>query len=340
MSILTPFLCLFLPFLLALGLVGAATWWLKRRQVMDQPNERSSHISPTPRGGGLGVVPALLGAWAVTGLVAGDMDTLWPTIAAALALAVISWSDDLGGVPPGWRLLAQVLAVAVGLSALPGEALVFQGWLPHWLDRFVAGLAWVWFVNLFNFMDGIDGISAVETLCLGLGLAAAYFAAGLMGFMSSYALALAGVALGFIAWNWHPARVFLGDVGSVPLGFLSGWLLLRAAGDGLWLPALILPLYYLSDATLTLAKRLWRREPVWQAHRQHFYQQAVRRLGRHDLVALAILAANAALAASAILSFTDPSWVVVAPVTVAALLAWMAHVKTASKGQASDGGAT
>ncbi|MBB6254762.1 MraY family glycosyltransferase [Nitrospirillum iridis] len=335
MSILTPFLCLFLPFLLALGLTGAATWWLKRRQVLDRPNERSSHVAPTPRGGGLGVVPALLGAWVVTGLLAGDMDTLWPVVVAALALATVSWADDLASVPPGWRLLAQVLAVAVGLSALPSEALVFQGWLPHWLDRFVAGLAWVWFVNLFNFMDGIDGISAVETLCLGLGLAAAYFAAGLMGFMSSYALALAGVALGFIAWNWHPARVFLGDVGSVPLGFLSGWLLLRAAGDGLWLPALILPLYYLTDATVTLARRLWRREPVWQAHRQHFYQQAVRRLGRHDLVALAILAANAALAATAILAFTDPSWVVAAPVTVIALLAWMAQGKAKAN---PDGG--
>ncbi|MDE1145181.1 MAG: glycosyltransferase family 4 protein [Azospirillaceae bacterium] len=325
MSILTPFLCLFLPFLLALGLTGGATWWLKRRQVMDRPNERSSHTLPTPRGGGLGVVPALLGAWAVTGAFAGDMDVLWPVIAATLPLAAISWADDLWGVPPGWRLVAQVLAVAIALTALPSDALVFQGWLPHWLDRLVAGLAWVWFVNLFNFMDGIDGISAVETLCLGLGLAAAYFAAGQMGFMSSYALALAGVALGFIAWNWHPAKVFLGDVGSVPLGFLSGWMLLRAAADGLWLPALILPLYYLADASVTLAKRLWRREPVWQAHRQHFYQQAVRRLGRHDLVALAILAANTALVATAILAFTEPGWAVAAPLTVAALLFWMAR---------------
>jgi UDP-N-acetylmuramyl pentapeptide phosphotransferase/UDP-N-acetylglucosamine-1-phosphate transferase len=242
-------------------------------------------------------------------------------LAAALPLAMISWADDLSPVPPLPRLAAQALAAAVALLSMPPDALVFQGWLPPVADRLLAGVALVWFVNLYNFMDGIDGITGVQTLAIGLGLAAVGWAAGVAdpakAVDPAYALALAGAALGFLAWNWYPAKVFLGDVGSVPLGYLAGWLLLQAAGNGYWLPALILPLYYLADATITLGRRLARGEKVWEAHRQHFYQQAVRRLGRHDQVVLAVLAAVA------LTSRDEPGYALLAPAVTAALLLWM-----------------
>ncbi|HYE50361.1 MAG TPA: glycosyltransferase family 4 protein [Azospirillaceae bacterium] len=311
-------------FAASLALTGLVTGLLRRRQVLDRPNERSSHLVPTPRGGGWGLLPPLLLAWAAVAWASDDWSGVWPVVAAAVPLALISWADDLSPVPPGWRLVAQALAVTVAMIALPVDTRVFQGWLPLAADRALAGLLLLWFVNLYNFMDGIDGITGTETLCLGLGLAAAGWMAGSESADTAYALALAGAALGFLAWNWYPARVFLGDVGSVPLGFLSGWLLLRAAADGLWLPALVLPLYYLADATLTLLRRLARGERVWEAHRQHFYQQAVRHIGRHDQVVMAVLAGNAGLAALALAALSQPLWALAAPLLVAGLLAWMA----------------
>ncbi|MDH3702467.1 MAG: glycosyl transferase, partial [Alphaproteobacteria bacterium] len=131
-------------------------------------------------------------------------------------------------------------------------------------------------------------------------------------------------ALGFLRFNWHPARIFLGDVGSVPLGYLLGWLLLQAAAAGYWAPALILPLYYLADATITLLRRAARREKVWQAHREHFYQRAVQNGRSHARVSLAVLAANVVLAALALVAVAQPVIALAAAATtVALLLAWM-----------------
>ena len=147
------------------------------------------------------------------------------------------------------------------------------------------GLGWVWFINLFNFMDGIDGISGVE--CLGIGLGVAVIAAldGVPSGHGSLGICLAAAAAGFLIWNWHPAKVFMGDVGSVPLGFLIGWLLLDMAAAGAWAPAVILPAYYLADATITLLRRLLRGAAPWQAHRDHFYQQATQAGRSHARVA-------------------------------------------------------
>jgi UDP-N-acetylmuramyl pentapeptide phosphotransferase/UDP-N-acetylglucosamine-1-phosphate transferase len=150
-------------------------------------------------------------------------------------------------------------------------------------------------------MDGIDGISGVETATIGAGIAAVSGMAGLEGLIPP-AAALAGAGLGFLAWNWHPAKVFLGDVGSVPLGFLLGGMLLHLAMDGQLAAALLLPLYYVADATITISRRALKGEKVWQAHRQHFYQRAVQGGRRHDQVALLVLAGGVALIATALLA--------------------------------------
>lgn len=265
-----------------------------RDRVLDRPNPRSSHSRPIPRGGGWGVLAALLPAWVGIALGAGEPGLLVVLAAAGLLLAV-SWIDDVRGLSPAVRLPAHAVAVALGLLALPAEQAVLQGWLPLWLDRAVAGLAWLWFVNLYNFMDGIDGIAGGETITIGLGLALvlALSAGGQPPVL--LAMALAGAACGFLVWNWHPARIFLGDVGSVPIGFLAGYLLLDAAGRGLWAPALILPGYFLADATVTLLRRLMRGDRIWRPHREHYYQRMVRAGARHDWVVRRVLTLNLAL---------------------------------------------
>jgi UDP-N-acetylmuramyl pentapeptide phosphotransferase/UDP-N-acetylglucosamine-1-phosphate transferase len=212
---------------------------------------------------------------------------------------------------------------------LPGP--LFQGLLPLWLDATIAAIGWIWFVNLFNFMDGIDGISSVEAIGIGSGIA-------LIGFLTMEAqtampwhgLVIAAAAAGFLVWNWHPARIFLGDIGSIPLGYLLGWLLLSLAAAGDLQAAIILPLYYLVDATLTLLRRLQQGEKIWQAHREHYYQKAVQNGRSHSQVSRAVGVTNIALIGLAALSTNTAmqglwSWLAVlaAGALVTILLLWM-----------------
>ena len=286
----------FLAFLGALAASAAAVRlvldWLSRRQILDHPNERSSHSQPTPRGGGLAVTPVILIGWLIADFAGAALSGQSIVMAGGLVLLLLSWQDDRVSLPARTRLAVHFLAVLGGLLALPADQLIFQGVLPFWADRAAAAFLWLWFLNLYNFMDGIDGITGVETLCLSAGLI-------LLGFAPVPAAVTAGAAAGFLIWNWHPAKIFLGDSGSVPLGYLLGWLLLRLAGEGQWQAALILPAYYLADATIPLGKRGWRREKIWQAHRQHFYQQAVRGGASHRKVAMLILIGDVVLVAAA-----------------------------------------
>ena len=302
------------------GLVRAA---LRRYGVMDRPNERSSHAGAVPRGGGIAVVGVLLATWLALWLWETCQECgalFWIALAGALGLAAVSWLDDVrGGFSVVARLMVQIAAVGAGIASLPGDGLIFQGTIPALADHALAAAAWLWFVNLFNFMDGIDGISGAEGASLGLGV----FLLALLGVapagLGPLGLALTGVSLGFLLWNWNPARIFLGDVGSVPLGYLAGWLLLALAAAGAWQTALLLPAYYLADATFTLLRRLLRGRRIWQAHREHFYQRVVAAGWSHGrtaaliaghnllLVGLAVasqqgtIAAGAALAAGALL---------------------------------------
>lgn len=269
---------------------------LRGAAIVAVPNERSLHAIPTPRGGGIAPLSAVVLVWlALAG--AGWVQPASLTIpGGAVALAIVSWLDDRHGLPVASRLIPQIVVVAASLVIHPFEGPVFQALLPPLLDRIVAGLVWLWFLNLFNFMDGADGLAASETAAIGLGL----LLLGATGAERDPALAGLGVAtaaaaLGFVWWNWAPARVFMGDVGSVPLGYLVGFLLLRLAAQGMWKAALILPLYFLADATITLLRRAARGEKVWQAHRKHFYQHAVLAGMSHAGLAWRVTAANVLL---------------------------------------------
>jgi UDP-N-acetylmuramyl pentapeptide phosphotransferase/UDP-N-acetylglucosamine-1-phosphate transferase len=314
-------LCVLLA-ILSWAAVAAVRPILIRYRVVDAPNARSSHSAPKPRGAGLALLAVAFPAWAASALVLDAPGGTWTVLALALVLAAASFVDDLRGLPALPRFAMQGVAVTLGIAVFDAGP-VFQGVLPPWLDGLMAGLLWLWFVNLFNFMDGIDGITGVETISLGLGLALIAPLAGFSAGQVFPGLALASAAAGFLVWNWAPSKVFLGDVGSVALGYLLGWLLLLAAADGQWVAALILPAYYLADATLTLLARLLRGEKIWQAHKQHAYQRAVQRGWSHARTAGWIAAGNSLLIVCALAAAAGLPWTALAmAVIVVVAMLW------------------
>ncbi len=299
---------------------------LQQRSLLDLPNDRSSHSTPTPRGGGLAILAVILPVLLLLAM-AGQIPQQQTSTLCFLTflLAAICWTDDLRGLSPILRLAAHLAAVGVAIMLGLIDGPVFGGLLPPVLDKIAAGIVWIWFINLFNFMDGIDGIAGIETATVGIGIALLATLTGLGGGLGYIAVVLAGAATGFLIWNWHPARIFLGDVGSVPIGFLLGWLLLSITAEGYWAAALILPAYFLIDATVTLLRRMLRGERVWQAHREHFYQYAVQHGKSHAEVSCAVGLANGCLVILAVLALPDfEYWTIVAALGVTTfLIFWM-----------------
>ncbi|HGL5236671.1 glycosyltransferase family 4 protein [Burkholderia multivorans] len=245
------------------------------RLATDIPNDRSLHTLPTPRVGGWGIVPVCVVALLTLA------PRLWLIAIAAAALAAMSQIDDRRGLPARVRFSAHLAAVVALIVVFPADA-------PWWLLAGV-GFVMVWLTNLYNFMDGADGLAGGMAL-FGFG---AYAVAALSGANSSHDLvvagaAVAGAALGFLMLNFHPARLFLGDAGSIPLGFLAGalgyWGWCTDVWP-IWFPALVFS-PFIADASVTLLRRMLRGEQFWQAHREHYYQRMVRSGVGHDRTAL------------------------------------------------------
>jgi UDP-N-acetylmuramyl pentapeptide phosphotransferase/UDP-N-acetylglucosamine-1-phosphate transferase len=269
----------------------------KKNALLDMPGPRSNHKRPTPRGGGLAVVFTLL-------IFLLSADASYWLVLGMLLLAAISFVDDWIRLSPITRLCVQIIAVLAALHDVQIPALYEI--MPIWLAQGLTVIAWVWFINLFNFMDGIDGIAGAEMISISGGLIAVTLVLGTFSNpLSLLALVVLGAGFGFLWWNWHPAKIFLGDVGSIPIGYLLGYMLLMAAQNGYYYAALILPAYYLADATITLLMRIWKRERIWEAHSQHFYQKAVRGGRRHDAVAVVVLGVNMLLIMLAVLAELD-----------------------------------
>ena len=281
-------------FIFSFVAVGFSYWLLSRASMLDTPEERSNHQSPVVTGGGIAVVLIAIAFFVVAN---SPGALIWPMF----LLLGISFLDDRRSLPVKQRLAAQLVAVIIGLGAIKGP--IFQGFIPMWLEYPLIVGAWLWFINLYNFMDGIDEMCIGETasLCLGL-VALGLFLGEMPRFISIDAVVMLAAIVAFYPWNKHPARMFLGDAGSIPIGFVMGYLLLNLAAHGEWAAALILPSYYLADATLTLFKRALRRQPLWQAHSEHYYQQAVRSGRSHDRVVREVLVLNGVLAVLACVS--------------------------------------
>jgi UDP-N-acetylmuramyl pentapeptide phosphotransferase/UDP-N-acetylglucosamine-1-phosphate transferase len=301
---------------------------LLQRYAMEHPNVRSSHKIPTPQGGGIGVIAATVGTVALASTLIGGIGdySLWLVLAAAVFIAVIGAIDDVWPIPVPPRLLLQAAATVIVLAALPGE-LRFVPQLPYWLERTLLGLAILWFVNLVNFMDGIDWMTVVEVVPVTAGM----IVIGALGALSEnelvLALALCGAVVGFAPLNRPVAKLFLGDVGSLSIGLLLAWLLIGVAARGHFAAALLLPLYYLADATITLLRRLIRGETIWLAHRSHFYQGASTRGFTVTAVVARVFMLNATLAGLAIIGvFWDNIIVQVMTLACGALLVgWLLY---------------
>jgi len=279
-------------------LAGLVRRYALARGALDHPNERSSHLTPTPRGGGIAFVTAFLVGLAVAAaLLPLERGPVYAMVIAGLLVGFTGMRDDFHGLGVGARLLVQFTAAVAAFWVLSGgepASLFGTSAGATWLFAAAGVFLLVWLVNLYNFMDGIDGIAAIEAITVGLGMTLVYLLDPRTGeAWLMPALLAAGVA-GFLPWNFPGARLFMGDVGSGFLGMVLGILALQGMmmDLGLLWAWLILLGVFIVDASLTLIRRLLAGENVFRAHRGHAYQVAARRYGSHVPVSLAVGAIN------------------------------------------------
>jgi UDP-N-acetylmuramyl pentapeptide phosphotransferase/UDP-N-acetylglucosamine-1-phosphate transferase len=294
------------------AIFSACIVWVIRplllQHALAKPNARSSHRIPTPQGGGIAVIAATLMAASTTIAFGSAADSNIPVavFAASLFIAMVGFADDVKSIPVLPRLLLQGAAVGAILYAASGDLRVIPA-CPLWIEYTLLLLAGLWFVNLVNFMDGLDWMTVAEVVPITGAIVLLGFMGELPASTTIVAAALCGAMLGFAPFNRPLAKIFLGDVGSLPIGLLLGWCLLLLTYRHQFAAALLLPLYYLSDATVTLLRRLARREPFWAAHRSHFYQRATDNGFTVLGVVGEVFALNVGLAVLAIASTRTPS---------------------------------
>jgi UDP-N-acetylmuramyl pentapeptide phosphotransferase/UDP-N-acetylglucosamine-1-phosphate transferase len=290
------------------GVMTSAIRPLLLRVALAKPNARSSHRIPTPQGGGIAVVAATLVVATASIALVGTSDASIPfaVFGATLFIAAVGFADDVRSIQVLPRLLLQGVAVAVVILAAP-ESLRIVPACPLWIERALLLLAGLWFVNLVNFMDGLDLMTVAEIVPITGAVVLLGWLSDLPASTILVAAALFGAMLGFAPFNRPVAKIFLGDVGSLPIGLLVGWCLLQLAWHQQFAAALLLPLYYLADATVTLLRRMARREPFWAAHRSHFYQRATDNGFSVSRVVSEVFALNIVLAALAVGSATTSS---------------------------------
>lgn len=267
------------------------------KKMIDVPNERSSHTTPTPRGGGVAIVVAFnLALPCLSLLNVLSLNALYGLWGAGIAVAVIGFADDHGHIPARWRLLGHFSAASWALYWMNGfapltiyDAPVDLGVMGTLLGMFYL----VWLLNLYNFMDGIDGLASIEAITTCLGLALVYWCSGYLD-QVWLALLLAASVLGFLYWNFSPARIFMGDAGSGFLGVSLAVIILYGAwlSPELFWSGLILLGAFIVDATWTLIVRLVNGEKVHVAHSNHAYQHAARYFASHKLVTLGVISIN------------------------------------------------
>lgn len=291
-----------LTFVISFSLTGIIRRYVLAKNILDIPNDRSSHQIPTPRGGGISIVVlfALISfglAW--KGIIPFS---LLYALSGGILIAVTGWLDDVISVPPLWRILVHTIAAiwAVYWLKLNGSS---------WMDWF-AIVSIVWCVNLYNFMDGIDGLAGIEGLFISLAAGIALVVVGMSG-MGLLCFLLAAAILGFLVWNWPPAKIFMGDVGSGYLGFVFAVLAfatanLQVLSLGFWFT---IAAVFLCDATFTVLKRMLQGKRWYEAHREHAYQRLVQYGASHKKVTIWVLLVNVlVLGPVAVLIYFNPEF--------------------------------
>lgn len=284
-------------FVCALLFVGLMRKYALRRALVDVPNLRSSHTVPTPRGGGVGIVIPVLCALVFLCLTGNlSKEALIGLGGGGLVVAGIGYLDDHSSISPLYRIIFHFLAallVTFSLDGLPPIALPWGLWSFGFIGFLLVPLFVVWCLNLYNFMDGIDGIAAIEAITVGLGAWYLLRAAGADGLASAVMIYVVACAA-FSIWNWPPAKIFMGDIGSGFLGFSFGAFVVitfSEAGISPWAWLILLGVFIV-DATITLLVRVARGERWYEAHCSHAYQHASRRHGSHRPVTIGVALLN------------------------------------------------
>jgi UDP-N-acetylmuramyl pentapeptide phosphotransferase/UDP-N-acetylglucosamine-1-phosphate transferase len=300
----------FLPSLLAVVLAAMASaciiWAIRPllvRYALAKPNLRSSHLIATPQGEGIAVILAtvVVAAIIIAGSDKTEMKIPAGIFGAALFLAIVGLFDDIKSIAILPRLTLQAIAVSIVVFSGGGDLRIVSA-CPLWIEYGLILLCGLWFVNLVNFMDGLDWMTVVEVVPVTGAIVIIGSLDELPASTTIVAAALCGAVVGFAPFNRPVAKIFLGDVGSLPIGLLLGWCLLQLVRQQQLAAALLLPMYYLLDATVTLARRAVKREPFWAAHRTHFYQRATDNGFSVLRVVSEVFALNLLLAALAIAS--------------------------------------
>ncbi len=293
--------------LISFFLTGQVRQYAISRHILDIPNERSSHVVATPRGGGLGfVVVFLLGLSILcfSGIIGRHL--FLALVGGGALLAVIGWKDDKHGLTPRVRSFFHFLAAfwaVYWLGGFPAVNVGFTNLYLSWVGSIIAVIGTVWMINLYNFMDGVDGIAGTEAVSV-----ASICGILLLGTQSpdpaAVCFLLAASVLGFLMWNWPPARIFMGDVGSGFLGFVFAIMAMWTERNGVlpFIMWMILLGVFIIDATVTLIKRLVRGEKLYEAHRCHVYQLAVQAGYSHKQVTCTVLLINVLLGLISILA--------------------------------------
>lgn len=291
------FLQLLVVFIASVVLTGLFRQYALWRNVMDIPNERSSHSVPTPRGGGIAMVLVYLLSLAYQLNITGFSNEQLALLVGGGVIALTGFLDDHHSLSARWRLFVQVIvSIFMVLSAgeLPTVFLFGRDIHPDVIAYPLLVLTLVWMTNLYNFMDGIDGLAGIEVVSICLIISMIYWLTGFEPNDGAAVLLLAAAASGFLVWNFPPAKIFMGDVGSGFIGLLLGGLMLRDAAKEpkylfVWL---ILLAVFIIDATMTLLYRIYMKERFYEAHKTHAFQYASRIMGSHKKVTLSVVCIN------------------------------------------------
>ncbi|MEP6947245.1 MAG: glycosyltransferase family 4 protein [Acidobacteriota bacterium] len=299
-------ICIFSAvFLLTYFGVGRFRAWTLKRGVLDLPNERSSHVQPTPRGGGFVLAVVTLSVYVGASFVDGYEVSIGFALGALLVL-IVSWLDDIYTISFAWRLAVHSVAAALVIYSCGHLTTISTPYGPDalnigWIGTAITFCWIVWMINAYNFMDGIDGIAGLQAVTASIGWAFIGFG---LNIPSVYVLggAMLFASTAFLLHNWPPARIFMGDAGSAYLGFVFASIPFVAAADNskatqtLFIASIALLWPFVFDAVFTIVRRAVRGERVWQAHREHLYQRLVRSGSSHRSVTLLYGGLSAAIA--------------------------------------------